>query len=410
MTNKRVYSGGFPFPCALTGIGSGFSALAAALVARAARVWFGSDGGGDGDSAPDFLRMRAPGEVFGYRIWWTRRPQQQPRRSQRQRELATTATTTPPPTTSLLSWVLPVAVFTALSMALGNFPYLYLSVSFIQMLKASSPAWTLLLAAAAGLETPTAALAGAVALIAAGTAATVLFQEEAGGGGLSASSSSSTNAAFGVVLTLLSCVSEAARVVGSQALLQKKKNKKNAQQQSSSRQGNNSSSTTTPPPPLNALESLVYVGAPASLLLLLASRLLREGGSFSGLFRAARSFARTNPTTAIAAIGSSAAVNFASMAAVRLTSSLTFKVSGCAKNAAVMALAAAEHGDTVTRGQVAGYCLATSGFVAYAWVKARGGGQVVEQGGRRRAGDGGGESNGGARRRRPGDKTSDEGA
>jgi hypothetical protein len=70
-----------------------------------------------------------------------------------------------------------------------------------------------------------------------------------------------------------------------------------------------------------------------------------------------------------------------------------------------MALAAAEHGDKVTPGQVAGYCLATSGFVAYAWIKARGGGgQVVEVGGRRRAVDGGGESNGGARRRRS-DKT-----
>ena len=323
MTNKRVYSGGFPYPCALTAVGSGFSALAAALFARVASAVASS-------SSPLF-RLRSP------------------------RELLLSPT--------FLSWVLPVAVATALSMALGNFPYLYLSVSFIQMLKASSPAWTLVLAAAAGLEKATAALAASVGLIAAGTAATVLFQEQGDEGGLIASEAGGSAAAFGVALTLMSCVAEAARVVGAQVLLQKQQQQKRRKQQQ------------PPPPPLNALESLVYVGGPASLLLLLASLLLREGGSPRGLFLAAAAFARRRPTTALAAVASSAAVNLASVVAVALTSSLTFKVSGCAKNAAVMALAAAEHGDRVTSGQVGGYALATLGFVAYACVKGRGGGR-----------------------------------
>jgi drug/metabolite transporter (DMT)-like permease len=336
LTNKRVYAGGFPYPCALTGVGNGFSALAALAAARLAAA----AAAGGGKAPPDFLRVRPPRAVLG-----------------------------------LLPWVAPTAVATALSMALGNFPYLYVSVSLIQMLKASSPAWTLLLAAAAGLETPTPALAGSVLLVAAGTAAAVLFQEDEGGagaaGGAAAAAAASSSslpaaAALGVALTLLSCLVEAARAVGSQALLQQERGAVGGSRGRKRR--------PAAQPPLNALESLVYVGGPASLLLLLASLALREGGSPLGLARDARRFALRRPGTAAAAVASSAAVNFASMAAVRCTSSLTFKVSGCAKSAAVMALAAAEHGDRVTRGQAGGFALATGGFVAYAWAKARQGG------------------------------------
>jgi hypothetical protein len=181
-------------------------------------------------------------------------------------------------------------------------------------------------------------------------------------------------------------------VVGSQALLQKQQ-----QQEQQGQQGQRGETRRrtgalppphAPPPPLNALETLVYVGAPASFLLLLASLALREGGSPPGLLAAARAFARANPFTAAAAVASSALVNFSSMAVVRLTSSLTFKVSGCAKNAAVMALAAAEHGDTVAPGQVLGYAVATAGFVAYAVVKGRQQQQQTQQ----QAGREGGEA------------------
>jgi len=447
MINKRVYAGGFPYPCALTSVGSGFSALAALAAARLASALSGGDGG----RVPEFLRLRSARELFY--------PQQQRpehdkgrRRSQRQREIAADAAAAasaadaadanggvddPEPQarpTSLVGWVAPVAVATALSMALGNFPYLYLGVAFIQMLKASAPAWTLLLAAAAGLERVTPALAGSVALIAAGTAATVVFERGGGvvggaggagaggaGGGAgesggpsaagAAAAAESSASAFGVALTLLSCVTEAARVVGSQALLQKQQQQQRRQGggQQKEKQENGRAPAARgacsagaapsarapaagppagppPPPPLNALETLAYVGAPASLLLLLASLALREGGSPAGLLRAARAFARARPGTAAAAVASSALVNFTSMAAVRLTSSLTFKVSGCAKNAAVVALAAAEHGDRVAPGQMLGYAVATAGFVAYAVVKGRQEIGRAGAGGRRRGG------------------------
>jgi hypothetical protein len=43
-----------------------------------------------------------------------------------------------------LTRVLPVGAFAASTMALGNMSYLYLGVSFIQMLKALSPIFTML--------------------------------------------------------------------------------------------------------------------------------------------------------------------------------------------------------------------------------------------------------------------------
>ena len=51
--------------------------------------------------------------------------------------------------------IVPVAVLFALSLALGNQAYLYLSVSFIQMLKAFTPVAVLIAGIAIGIEKPT---------------------------------------------------------------------------------------------------------------------------------------------------------------------------------------------------------------------------------------------------------------
>ena len=50
--------------------------------------------------------------------------------------------------------ILPIGAFAAISLALGNYTYLYLSVSFIQMLKAAVPCVTMIVLVATALEKP----------------------------------------------------------------------------------------------------------------------------------------------------------------------------------------------------------------------------------------------------------------
>ena len=67
-----------------------------------------------------------------------------------------------------LTQILPVGLCFAVSLALGNLAYLYISVAFVQMLKASTPVAVLLCSFAFGLEKPTVKLAGFIVLISAG--------------------------------------------------------------------------------------------------------------------------------------------------------------------------------------------------------------------------------------------------
>jgi drug/metabolite transporter (DMT)-like permease len=93
-------------------------------------------------------------------------------------------------------------------MFFGNQAYLYLSVSFIQILKAFTPALTLVLCVVAGLERLHWPLMLSIVLITFGTVSSVL--EESGAPSFSA---------LGLGSFLASSVTEAARVVGAEVLL-----------------------------------------------------------------------------------------------------------------------------------------------------------------------------------------------
>jgi drug/metabolite transporter (DMT)-like permease len=75
------------------------------------------------------------------------------------------------PPSSVRDWLrlAPIVGCTAGTMFLGNAPYMHLSLSFIQILKAFTPALTLLVGAAAGIERITLSLVVSVLLIAGGT-------------------------------------------------------------------------------------------------------------------------------------------------------------------------------------------------------------------------------------------------
>ena len=66
--------------------------------------------------------------------------------------------------------VLPIGGFAALSLALGNYTYLYLSVSFIQMLKAIVPFITMCVMVGCGLEKPRPDTIAGVIVLTLGTA------------------------------------------------------------------------------------------------------------------------------------------------------------------------------------------------------------------------------------------------
>eukprot|EP00879_Flechtneria_rotunda_P019726 GHRR01020728.1.p1 GENE.GHRR01020728.1~~GHRR01020728.1.p1 ORF type:complete len:176 (+),score=61.82 GHRR01020728.1:589-1116(+) len=115
--NKQLYSNNFPFPLMVTGMGQVFSALAGLLLA-----------------ASGAMPVRA-------------------------------ASSNP----SDLVKLAPIVACTAATMFGGNAAYMHLSVSFIQILKAFTPALTLLIGVAAGVERLQPGLVVSVLLIALGT-------------------------------------------------------------------------------------------------------------------------------------------------------------------------------------------------------------------------------------------------
>jgi hypothetical protein len=107
-----------------------------------------------------------------------------------------------PPTGTFFTRLLPVAFCTAATLCLGNYAYLYLSVAFINMLKALTPAVALAVGVAAGVEQPSFGAVVATGIVAWGTSV--------------ATSDASADAEFswiGFAMFGLSIVAEGVRVV-----------------------------------------------------------------------------------------------------------------------------------------------------------------------------------------------------
>ncbi|KAK9865387.1 hypothetical protein WJX84_008174 [Apatococcus fuscideae] len=120
LVNKHLMSNdGFHYPMALSGLGMGFSAVASWLVCKV------------------FKLVEAKKSISAH-FYMTR--------------------------------IVPVGLFMALTLHFGNVVYLYLTVSFIQMLKAFTPIITMIALFMAALEVPTRQLISSVLLIALGTA------------------------------------------------------------------------------------------------------------------------------------------------------------------------------------------------------------------------------------------------
>ncbi|WIA13658.1 hypothetical protein OEZ85_007220 [Tetradesmus obliquus] len=234
------------------------------------------------------------------------------------------------PPTKASDWarLTPIIACTVLTMFWGNAAYMHLSMSFIQILKAFTPAVTLLIGVAAGVERLRGSLLAAVLLIALGTGSAVLVE-----------SGTPSYSVYGLLLFLGSSTTEAGRVVCSQLLLGQYK--------------------------FNTVEVLVYVGIPSALALVGGSLLL-DGAPMLAL--AAKLWA-TQPVAFLQAWAVSSMVNLVSYLAISTTSSLTFKVAGCLKNLAVVWYGVAFRGDHISEGHLIGYAISVAGFVLYTYSK-----------------------------------------
>ena len=226
--------------------------------------------------------------------------------------------------------MVPVGFFHALTLCLGNTVYLYLAVSFIQMLKAFTPVLTLTTLSALSVETFSRRAGAAVCVITFGT-----FM--AGAGALDGSRGS----LVGVGVMLAAEMAEVMRLVLTQKLLHSQR--------------------------FHPLEGLMYL-APASLLwisvfcLALEAPRMAAAGAFSTVI--------AHPSLFALAAGLGFAVNTLAYCVIVTSSSLSLKVFGTAKNAAVVYLGVLLFAERVTGVQLAGYAVSLGGFGWYNYLKA----------------------------------------
>ena len=219
-----------------------------------------------------------------------------------------------------------VGASTAASLCFGNAGYLFLTVSFVQILKSFTPVFVVAMLFATGTETPSARVASSVLLICAATAL--------------ASAGEAHFSAAGLLIMCCAEISEATRLVLTQKLLTNLK--------------------------FGAMESLYYM-APICTFWMWGLALALEvphalsTGAFALVPRHARLFALA------AALGF--AVNLASFLVIKRTSSMMLKLMGTARNAGLVIFSALFLGETISSTQAAGYALCLAFFGMYNYFK-----------------------------------------
>ena len=270
--NKSLLSGGFPYPMALSGLGMGFSSIAS--YATCHHLKFVD------------VKRRVTWEFYNSRI-------------------------------------MPIGLLMALTLCFGNTSYLYLTVSFIQILKAFTPVLTMVALFAAKLEVPSQRLIMSVCVIAVGTAI--------------ASFGELNFSALGVLIMMTSEVFEAVRLVMTQLLL-----------------GTGMK--------FHPIEGLMYL-APACTGWLFLGSLFLEFPSMrtSGAYQ----FVADHLFLFCCAAVMGFLVNSLAYIIIQTASSLTLKVLGTVKNAIVVWLGIVFLNDQITLVQSGGYALSIAAFYWY---------------------------------------------
>lgn len=218
--------------------------------------------------------------------------------------------------------VLPMAATRAVSLATGNWVYLILSVGFIQMLKAFTPAIVLVVMVLAQVELPTSPSIWCVMVIVIGTVVEI-------NGELQASFA-------GVLLMVISCFGDAISTVLSQKMLQDMK--------------------------FSTVEALYYLSLPSGIMLGSLAVIWEWGTIFKAGHHAL--FVEF-PLVWLAAVGLGITVNFLALAVVRSTSSVTVKILNTVRCIGLVFVGMLLYGEKYTTRQLAGYAVSLVGFAGY---------------------------------------------
>ena len=237
------------------------------------------------------------------------------------------------PPIDLNKWIvsfLPVGVFFAASLVLSNMAYTYISVAYIQMIKASTPVVVLVLSFAFRIERPSLRLLVYIVLISSGVTLSCYANVE--------------TSAIGTLMQLAALLCEGVRLVLVNLLLTSKGLK------------------------LSPIASLFYI-APACFLCLIGPWAVLEAP-----YVLADSLAVIRQAGAVVLISNSSVaflLNLATLALIKQTSALTLNIAGVCKDVLLIAFSVAVHGAVVTPLQYLGYGIAMAGVVAYTLYKHR---------------------------------------
>lgn len=231
--------------------------------------------------------------------------------------------------------ILPIGFCTALSLAAANVAYSYLSLSFIQMLKAFAPVVCYATLVAFGLDRFSGRIATTLSVVMIGCFVAAWGEAHV--------------TAFGLGCMLTAEVAEAFRSVGVQYLIANRK---------------------------FSLFNGMYYFSPATLVFIMGLSLVFEREE---LFRYENGsvFAKYWYLIVICATFGFA-VNYVCLGVVRHAGSLMVKTMSQLKNVAVIVAAMFMYGDEVSTLECVGYAVATAGFIGFNLAKARDNVQVRE--------------------------------
>lgn len=225
--------------------------------------------------------------------------------------------------------IFPIGILTAASIAAGNTVYLYLSVSFTQMLKALSPVYIFLFMSVLKVEIPNRLVIVAVALISIGSIISLVGELKFSW--------------VGFLLQSAADVFEGCRLVMTQVLL--------------------SNNDLTP------MESLYYV-FPATAVSQLIMVMIRERSALTEPEN--WKLAMDNWHLFLLAITLGTSMNFVGIFVIKHSSSMMLKLIGVVRNNCLVLLAVIFLGDTTSAVQVFGYLVSIGGFVWYTKLSAGG--------------------------------------
>jgi len=215
----------------------------------------------------------------------------------------------------------------ALSLVLGQYPYLYLTVAFIQMLKAFSPAYMVVFLVCLGVEYPSkrvvACILGLCVFTAIASAGEINFN------------------LIGVLFMAAASCSDALRLVLAQKLLKNQK--------------------------MQPMETLYFI-SPICVLWMVPAFIFTELPS--AYAHNALALMRVYPLTFCMSGLSGCFVNLTSFLLVRRTSSMTLKTLTMARNGGLVIVSALVLGEPITSLEALGYTGLLGCFAVYTWLQA----------------------------------------